>query len=129
MPGSGETSPNPVFCAMPTHPDHTSAAAGAARTSSGQDRTARPDPTVAGDPSAAAGALVLTGTGLRRSGSAAGEASMVTAAMPVTSPSVVASGWRSPVSAGAPRRPLHRGWRARRVDAAPASLPQSVCPA
>jgi hypothetical protein len=36
---SGETSPNPVFCAMPTHPDHTSAAAGAARTSSGQDRT------------------------------------------------------------------------------------------
>jgi hypothetical protein len=39
MPGSGETSPNPVFCAMPTHPDHTSAAAGAARTSSGQDRT------------------------------------------------------------------------------------------
>src|SRR5579863_7558450 len=39
MPGSGETSPNPVFCAMPTQPDHTSAAAGAARTSSGQDRT------------------------------------------------------------------------------------------
>jgi hypothetical protein len=38
MPGSGETSPNPVFCAMPTHPDHTSAAAGAARTSNGQDR-------------------------------------------------------------------------------------------
>jgi len=28
-----------VFCAMPTQPDHTSAAAGAARTSSGQDRT------------------------------------------------------------------------------------------
>ena len=42
MPGSGETRPNPVFCAMPTHPDHTSAAAGAARTSSGQDRTVRP---------------------------------------------------------------------------------------
>src|SRR6266702_3008260 len=39
MPGSGEISPNPVFCAMPTQPDHTSAAAGAARTSSGQDRT------------------------------------------------------------------------------------------
>ena len=39
MPGSGETSPNPIFCAMPTQPDHTSAAAGAARTSSGQDRT------------------------------------------------------------------------------------------
>jgi hypothetical protein len=42
MPGSGETRPNPVFCAMPTQPDHTSAAAGAARTSSGQDRTVRP---------------------------------------------------------------------------------------
>ena len=113
MPGSGETSPNPVFCAMPTHPDHTSAAAGAARTSSGQDRTARPDPTVAGDPSAAAGALVLTGTGLRRSGSAAGEASMVTAAMPVTTP----RSWRAGGahrSARPARRPLHRGWRARR---------------
>ena len=32
MPGSGETRPNPVFCAMPTHPENTSAAAGAART-------------------------------------------------------------------------------------------------
>ena len=32
--------PNPVFCAMPTHPDHTSAAAGAARTSRCQDRMA-----------------------------------------------------------------------------------------
>jgi hypothetical protein len=52
MPGSGETRPNPVFCAMPTHPDHTSAAAGAARTSSGQDRTARPGRIVAGDRSA-----------------------------------------------------------------------------
>src|SRR6185312_4880297 len=39
MPGSGETSPNPVFCAMPTQPDHTPAAGEAARTSSGQDRT------------------------------------------------------------------------------------------
>jgi hypothetical protein len=39
IPGSGEISPNPVFCAMPTHPDQTSAAAGAARTSSGQHRT------------------------------------------------------------------------------------------
>ena len=52
MPGSGGTSPNPVFCAMPTHPDHTSAAAGAARTSSGQDRTVRPGRAVAGDRSA-----------------------------------------------------------------------------
>jgi dihydrofolate reductase len=33
MPGSGETRPNPVFCAMPTRTDHTSAAAEAARTS------------------------------------------------------------------------------------------------
>src|SRR5580658_2652345 len=39
MPGSGETRPNPVFWAMPTQPDQTSAAAGAARTSTGQDRT------------------------------------------------------------------------------------------
>lgn len=51
MPGSGETRPNPVFCAMPTQPDHTSAAAGAARTSSGQDRTALvPEETAADRP-------------------------------------------------------------------------------
>jgi hypothetical protein len=37
MPGSGETGPKPFFCAMPTHSDHTSAAARAARTSSSQD--------------------------------------------------------------------------------------------
>ncbi len=55
MPASGETSPNPVFCAMPTHPDHTSAAADAARTSSGKDRTARPGRTGDGHRSAAAG--------------------------------------------------------------------------
>jgi hypothetical protein len=69
MPGSGETSPNPVFCAMPTQPDHTSAAAGAARTSSGQDRTVLPGRTVAGDRSAAAGPLVRAGAGPRRPGS------------------------------------------------------------
>jgi len=39
MPGSRDTMPKPVFCAMPTQPDQTSAAAGTARTSSGQDRT------------------------------------------------------------------------------------------
>ena len=50
IPGSGETSPNPVFFAMPTHPDHTSAAAGAARTSNGQDRTVRPGRTAARGP-------------------------------------------------------------------------------
>jgi hypothetical protein len=33
-----------AFCPIPTHPDHTSAAAGAARTSSGEDRTVRPAP-------------------------------------------------------------------------------------
>jgi hypothetical protein len=42
MPGSGEINPNPVYWAMPTQSDHTSAAAGAARTNSGQDRTVRP---------------------------------------------------------------------------------------
>ena len=53
IPGSGETSPNPVFCAMPTQPDHTSAAAGAARTSNGQDRTVLPAGVTAGDRSTA----------------------------------------------------------------------------
>ena len=38
MPGSGETRPNPVFCAMPTHPENTSAAAGAARTTQARVR-------------------------------------------------------------------------------------------
>jgi hypothetical protein len=42
MPGSSGTSPKPVFWAMPTHPDHTSAAAGRARSSSGQDRMVLP---------------------------------------------------------------------------------------
>src|SRR5215472_13493248 len=60
-PGSGETSPNPVFCATPTQPDQTSAAAGAARTSSGQDRTARSGRAAAGDRSAAAGPPVRVG--------------------------------------------------------------------
>ena len=40
IPGSGETMPKPVSRAMPAQPDQTSAAAGTARTSSGQDRTA-----------------------------------------------------------------------------------------
>jgi hypothetical protein len=38
MPGRRGTAPKPVFCAIPTQPDHTSAAAGTARTSTGQDR-------------------------------------------------------------------------------------------
>src|SRR5580658_891933 len=61
-----ETGPNPVFCAMPTHPDHTSAAAETARTSSGQDRTVRPGRAPATVRSAATGPLVLAGTGPRR---------------------------------------------------------------
>ena len=55
--------PNPVFCAMPTQPDHTSAAAGAARTSSGQDRTALSAGTPAADRSAAAGPAVRAEAG------------------------------------------------------------------
>ena len=55
IPGSGETGPKPVFCAMPAHPDHIPAAAGTARTGSGQDRTVLPGRTAAGDRSAAAG--------------------------------------------------------------------------
>src|SRR5260221_13855348 len=67
MPGSGETSPNPVFLAMPTQPDHTSAAAGAARTRSGQDRTVPPGRDVAGD-RPAAGPPDRSGDGPRRPG-------------------------------------------------------------
>src|ERR1700689_4163907 len=63
MPGSGETSPNPVFCAMPTHPDHTSAAAGAARTSSGQDRTVLVPEETAADRSPPAGRVGRAGGG------------------------------------------------------------------
>src|SRR5206468_12837652 len=59
MPGSGETSPNPVLCAMPTQPVHTSAAAGAARTSSGQDRTVPGPEETAADRSPPAGPVVL----------------------------------------------------------------------
>src|SRR5690348_5341699 len=54
IPGSGETMPNPVSRAMPTHPDQTSAAAGTARTSSGQDRTADRELVTAADQSSAA---------------------------------------------------------------------------
>src|SRR5436190_5061163 len=63
MPGSGETRPNPVFCAMPTQPDHTSAAAGAARTSSGQDRTVLVPEETAADRSPPAGPLVRAAGG------------------------------------------------------------------
>ena len=50
---------------MPTQPDHTSAAAGAARTSTGQDRTIRPGRTAAGDrPAAAGGPVPYVGIGV-----------------------------------------------------------------
>ena len=67
IPGSGETSPNPVLCAMPVHPDHTSAAAGAARTSSGQDRTVLARAGIGTDHFAAAFATI-PGTGPSRPG-------------------------------------------------------------
>src|SRR2546429_9122273 len=60
MPGSGETSPNPV---LPTQPDHTSAAAGAARTSSGQDRTALVPEEITADRSPPAGPVVRAAGG------------------------------------------------------------------
>src|SRR5436853_7773538 len=63
MPGSGETSPNPVFCAIPTQPDHTSAAAGAARTSRGQDRTVLVPRETAADRSRLAGPVVRAAGG------------------------------------------------------------------
>ena len=94
MPGSGEASPNPVLCAMPTHPDHTSAAAGAARTSSGQDRTDRTGRVLAGDRSAA-GPVVRAGTGPQGPGSVVGDALMGIAVMPVTTlPSLRVGGVR-----------------------------------
>ena len=54
MPGSGETRPNSVFCAMPNQ-ENTSTVAGMARTSSDQDRMDRPGRVPAGDWSAVAG--------------------------------------------------------------------------
>src|SRR6266702_5178296 len=87
MPGSGETSPNPVFCAIPTQPDHTSAAAGAARTSNGQDRTALMPEETAADPSPPAGPVVRAAGGPPgpRSAVAAGRFTpAVSAAMAVT---------------------------------------------
>jgi hypothetical protein len=82
MPGSGETRPKPVFCAMPNHPENTSAAAGTARTSNGQDRTDRAGRTPRDR--SAAGPAVRAGTGPARPGSAARGASTGMAAMPVT---------------------------------------------
>jgi hypothetical protein len=76
MPGSGRTRPKPVFCAMPTQPDHTSAAAG--RPGPAAARTARPGPSGC-----------LRRPGLRRPAQRAG---------PQTDPPS-GRGWDSPVSA------------------------------
>jgi hypothetical protein len=88
IPGSGETRPNPVICAMPTHPDHTSAPAGAARTSSGQDRTvlvrgrtAVADRSAAGPPVRSSGRPFRTGPSQR---SAAGRGQVMTAVTGIT---------------------------------------------
>src|ERR1035441_5734688 len=70
MPGSGETSPKPVLCAMPIQPDHTSAAAGAARTSNGQDRTVPPGRTGPADRSETPGPPDWSAAGPRGSGPA-----------------------------------------------------------
>src|SRR5690242_1626712 len=63
IPGSGATIPNPVRCAIPTHPENTSAAAGTAKTSNGQDRTALVPEETAADRSPLAGPVVRTGSG------------------------------------------------------------------
>ncbi len=84
--GSGATNPNPVFRAMPAHPDYTSAAAGLARTSSSQDRTIPPGREPAGDRSAASPAVRAGDRATHTPRSAAQVASAVTAAMPVTTP-------------------------------------------
>src|SRR6516225_2965330 len=94
MPGSGETSPNPVFCAMPTHPVHTSAAAGAARTSSGQDRTVLVPEETAADWSLPAGPLVRATDG------------------PPGPRSAVAPGWFMPAVSAAMEVTTLPAWRA-----------------
>ena len=128
MPGSGETSPNPVFCAILTHPENTSAAAGAARTSKGQDRMARPGRAAARDRSCGG-----------RSGSprrdrttqactyGARDRAMVTAAMAVTT---LGRGERVGLAGQRGQRGGDFGEAgADEVAVAPASLPPSVCPA
>jgi hypothetical protein len=93
--------PKPVFCAMPTQPDHASAAAGTARTSSGQDRMVPDRPgSVRGEVrirdrrrsgTEAAGSAISAGSGLRH-----GEVGQRCHAAP---PSGSARGCGSPVSA------------------------------
>src|SRR5207248_2972926 len=78
MPGSGDTSPKPVFRARPTQPDHTSAAAGAARTSSGQDRTVLPGRGMTADRSA-----VTVGPLVRAVGGPPGRGSLTARRAPV----------------------------------------------
>ena len=79
----------------------------------GQDRTARRGCAAAGDRSAAAGPAVRAGNGPPRPGSAVRDASMVTAAIPVTTPPLwQAGGVRR--SARPARRPPRRDSRGRR---------------
>ena len=102
MPGSGETSPNPVFCAMPTQPDHTSAAAGAARTSSGQDRTVLMPEETAADRSRPAGPVVRAAGPATWSQICRGAGAVHARGQRGHGghhPSCMASGCRSPVSA------------------------------
>jgi hypothetical protein len=87
MPGSGETRPNPVIWAMPTHPDHTSAPAGTARTSSGQDRTALAWGRSATEDRSPTGETGRSAAGPRRTGpclAGTRQGSVMTAVMPVT---------------------------------------------
>ena len=98
IPGSGETSPNPVLCAMPTQPGPHLGRRRAARTRSGQDRMVRPGREAAGTgpqrpvrwsaPDRATQAPVRGARRVDRSSGHAGH-----------HPSVVASGCGSPVSA------------------------------
>jgi hypothetical protein len=95
MPGNEETRPNPVFCAMSTHPDHALAAAGAATASNTRDRTVRSGRASTGDCFPVVGA----GTGPRRPGVSCGGRVGGEDSHPGHHPSAVASGWGSPVSA------------------------------
>ena len=98
MPGSGETRPNPVFCAMPTHPDHTPPRPGRPGPAAAKTRWSGRDGPSPGTgprwlvwwswPARITQPLVHDGGGVDADCSHAGH-----------HPSVVASGWGSPVSA------------------------------
>ena len=135
MPGSRETMPKPVFCAMPTQPDHTSAAAGTARTSSGQDRMVLAWSRTVPDRSAAAdriGDRRRTRTGDVRSavGVPGGLCHAdVSQRCHAGTPSGSASGWGSPVSAASAAATSVSVARTYVDVALPVSPPPSVWPA